>query len=48
MCASDHSFGHLIPLKGCPQYTFYRTHGAPTFAAWVEHVAGPWLAVLRS
>jgi hypothetical protein len=47
MCAGDHSFDHLIPLEGCPDYTFYRIRGAPTFAAWVEHVAGQWLAVVR-
>jgi len=39
MFAPDHSFSHVRPLEGCPDYTLYKLIGAPTFAAWVEEVA---------
>jgi hypothetical protein len=40
--AQDHSFDHVVPLEGCPEYTLYRIEGAPTFDAWVEAVAAQW------
>jgi hypothetical protein len=43
--APDHDFSHVEVLDGCPPYTLYRLHGAPTFAAWVEEIARQWLAV---
>lgn len=41
--APDHSFTHVIPLDGCPDYTLYRINGAPTFVDWVETVAKQWM-----
>jgi hypothetical protein len=41
--APDHSFRHLVPLAGCPEYTLYRINGAPYFVDWVEVVARQWL-----
>jgi hypothetical protein len=42
MFAPDHSFKHIIPVDGCPEYSFYRIPGAPTFVDWIEEVAGQW------
>jgi len=42
MFAPDHSFTHLVPLEGCPEYTLYRINGAPGFVDWVEVVAQQW------
>jgi hypothetical protein len=41
--APDHSFAHVVPLAGCPDYTLYRINSAPGFVAWVETVAGQWM-----
>lgn len=41
--APDHSFAHLVPLEGCPEYTLYRINGAPSLVDWVEVVARQWL-----
>lgn len=43
MFAQDHSFKHVVPLEGCPDYTLYRINGAPGFVEWVEAVARQWL-----
>src|SRR4029453_111797 len=43
MFAPDHSFDHVVPLHGCPDYTLYRIKGAPGFVQWVEAVAKQWL-----
>jgi hypothetical protein len=40
--APDHSFDHVTPLEGCPDYTLYRLRGAPRFEDWVEAVADQW------
>jgi hypothetical protein len=40
--APDHSFDYVVPLEGCPRYTFYRLRGAPTLRDWVETVAAAW------
>jgi hypothetical protein len=42
--APDHAFRHVVPLAGCPDYTFYRIKGAPGFVDWVEAVAKQWMA----
>lgn len=42
--APDHALDYVTVLEGCPEYTFYRLQGAPTFAAWVNVVAGQWAA----
>jgi hypothetical protein len=42
--APDHSFGHVTPLAGCPEYTLYRINEAPGFVEWVESVAKQWMA----
>jgi len=42
--APDHSFRHVVPLAGCPDYTLYRLNGAPGFVEWVEVVANQWMA----
>lgn len=34
MFAQDHSFSHVVPLEGCPDYTLYRINGAPGFVEW--------------
>jgi len=43
MFAPDHSFNHVVPLDGCPDYTLYRINGAPGFVQWVEAVAKQWM-----
>ena len=43
MFAQDHSFRHVVPLEGCPDYTLYRINGAPGFVEWVEAVAKQWM-----
>jgi hypothetical protein len=48
MFAPDHSFEHLTPLKGCPEYTLYEIEGAATFRDWVNAVARQWLAHLAA
>ncbi len=45
--AQDHNFDHVEVLDGCPEYTFYRIPAAPDVTAWVETVAGQWLATVR-
>jgi hypothetical protein len=42
--APDHDFDHVAVLEGCPEFSFYRLHGVPTLASWVDHVAKQWLA----
>ena len=42
--APDHSFRHVVPFTGCPEYTLYRIDGAPGFVEWVETVAQQWMA----
>jgi hypothetical protein len=42
--APDHSFNHVVPLAGCPEYTLYRINGAAGFVEWVETVAKQWMA----
>lgn len=39
MLAHDHSFEHITPLDGYPEYTIYTINGCPNFVAWVEEVA---------
>ena len=41
--APDHSFDHVRPLRGCPEYTLYELRDAATFREWVEIVAAQWL-----
>ena len=41
--AQDHSFDHVVPWRGCPEYTLYEVEGAPDFQRWVEVVARQWL-----
>jgi hypothetical protein len=41
--APDHSFTHVTPLAGCPEYTLYELDGARDFVSWVEVVAQQWL-----
>jgi hypothetical protein len=43
--APDHSFDHIAPLEGCPEYSLYRIPSAPTFEAWVAAVALQWTVV---
>jgi hypothetical protein len=43
--APDHSFDHIVPLEGCPEYSLYRIPTALTFEAWVEAVARQWTVV---
>jgi hypothetical protein len=45
--APDHDFGHVEVLEGCPEYSLYRIPSAPDVTAWVETVAGQWLAAVR-
>ncbi|MGC4942185.1 hypothetical protein [Kribbella sp. DT2] len=45
--AQDHAFGYVETLDGCPEYTFHRIPSAPDVTAWVETVAGQWLAAVR-
>jgi hypothetical protein len=40
--APDHSFDHIVPLEGCPDYSLYRIPSAPTFEAWVAAVSRQW------
>jgi len=40
--AHDHSFDHIVPLAGCPEYSLYRIPTAPTFETWVAAVATQW------
>lgn len=42
--APDHDFDHVDVLEGCPEYSLYTCHGAPTLASWVNHVAKQWRA----
>jgi hypothetical protein len=42
--AMDHAFDYVTVLDGCPENTFYRFQGAPTFARRVNRVAEQWLA----
>lgn len=42
--ASDHSFKHVRPWNGMPEYTLYTLDGAPDFRSYVETVAAQWLA----
>jgi hypothetical protein len=46
--AHDHSFDHVRPWKGLPEYTLYTLEGAPNFASFVETIAKQWLAALKS
>lgn len=39
MLAHDHSFEHITPLDGYPEYTIYSINDCPNFVAWVEEVA---------
>ena len=41
--AQDHSFDHVVPWRGCPEYTLYEVEGASDFQRWVETVARQWL-----
>ena len=45
--AHDHSFKHIVPWRGCPEYTLYDIEGAPDFQRWVEIVAAQWLDATR-
>ena len=40
--APEHSFEHVVPFEGCPEFTLYRIKGGATFTEWVETVAGQW------
>ena len=44
--AADHSFDHIEPLPGCPDYTLYRISRVPDFQTWVEVLASQWLAAV--
>ncbi|MEO8287108.1 MAG: hypothetical protein ABI670_11815 [Chloroflexota bacterium] len=48
MFAHDHSFAHISPLMGCPEYTLYTINGCPDFSTWVETVASQWRAHILS
>lgn len=41
--APDHSFEHVVPMQGCPDYTLYELDGAKTFVDWVNVIAEQWL-----
>lgn len=41
--AADHSFDHITPMKGCPEYTLYDITGSENFITWVESIAQQWL-----
>lgn len=41
--APDHSFNHVVPLDGCPEYSLYRIPEAPSFTQWVAAIARQWL-----
>ena len=43
--APDHSFDHIVPLEGCPEYSLYRIPTALTFEAWVAAIARQWTVV---
>jgi hypothetical protein len=43
--APDHSFDHIVPLEGCPEYSLYRIPTALTFEAWVAAIASQWTMV---
>ncbi|WP_432949175.1 hypothetical protein ACQPXM_15715 [Kribbella sp. CA-253562] len=45
--APDHDVDHLEVLEGCPEYTLYRIPSAPDVTAWVETMAGQWLAAVH-
>jgi len=45
--APDHSFDHVAPLAGCPDYTPYTREGASRFTEWVEVVARQWSSALE-
>jgi hypothetical protein len=44
MFAHDHYFSHIVPVPGCPEYTFYTIRDCPDLQTWVEIVARQWLA----
>lgn len=44
--APDHSFEHVRPWRGLPEYTLYTLEGAPDFRSFIEVVAEQWLAAL--
>jgi hypothetical protein len=44
--APDHSFDHVQPWHGLPDYTLYSLDGAPDFPSFVETIAEQWLTVL--
>ena len=41
--ATDHSFDHITPVQGCPEYTLYDIAGSENFITWVESIAQQWL-----
>jgi hypothetical protein len=41
--ATDHSFDHITPMLGCPEYTLYNITGCQNFNTWVESIAQQWL-----
>lgn len=44
MEAHDHSFDHVRPLPGCPEYSLYSILGSPDLTGWVTALADQWLA----
>jgi len=49
MYAHDHSFDHIAPYEGCPEYTWNRINDCPDLKTWVETLANQWLnAILNS
>jgi hypothetical protein len=41
--ASDHAYGHVEIMNGCPPYTLYTIDGVKCFRDWVNVVAQQWL-----
>ena len=41
--APDHSFDHIEPMAGCPEYTLYDIKSGENFTAWIESIAQQWL-----
>ena len=41
--APDHAFDHVVPYRGCPEYTLYNIEGVRDFRSWVNAVATQWL-----
>ena len=47
MFARDHLYQHIMPLKGCPENTFYRIDRCPDLRRWIELLANQWRKVIH-